>query len=314
MNAERANGTGDVDLPKQVTWSEWKTTTETRYKCGPKGDSQLSVKVTKKVQIEGKTGDLCDRFEDFMRDKAKRHFYTIDHQYRALRELKTTIGPNELCLHIDFAENYSCKFSCEVQSIHFGASRNQVTMHNVVAYTSSETLCFSTLSDSTRHDPCAIWSYLMPVLNHLHDRFPEAGILHFISNSPATQYRSKINFYLFCTLLHQLWQSPIGMATWNYPEAGHGKGAPDGVGGLLKRTADRLVSLGSDLPNAVDVYAALTRIAIGSSVVFRAAGGCANLRQFAACSSPNNTRYNEDKTGRDDKIWRDKISSTNLLL
>lgn len=58
------------------------------------------------------------------------------------------------------------------------------------------------------------------------------------------------------------------MATWNYLEAGHGKGAPDGVGGLLKRTADRLVSLGSDLPNAVDVYAALTRSQSGVQLFF----------------------------------------------
>lgn len=38
--------------------------------------------------------------------------------------------------------------------------------------------------------------------------------------------------------------------TWNFFEASHGKGAPDGVGGLLKRTADRLVSHGTDIPNA----------------------------------------------------------------
>lgn len=30
--------------------------------------------------------------------------------------------------------------------------------------------------------------------------------------------------------------------TWNYSESGHGKGAPDGVGGILKRTADQLVA------------------------------------------------------------------------
>ena len=41
-------------------------------------------------------------------------------------------------------------------------------------------------------------------------------------------------------------------ATWNFTEAGHGKGAPDGVGGLLKRTADRLVAHGRDITNADD--------------------------------------------------------------
>ena len=35
--------------------------------------------------------------------------------------------------------------------------------------------------------------------------------------------------------------------TWNYTEAGHGKGAPNGVGGTLKCTADRIVAEGKDI-------------------------------------------------------------------
>lgn len=30
--------------------------------------------------------------------------------------------------------------------------------------------------------------------------------------------------------------------TWNFFEASHGKGAPDGVGGALKKLADRIVA------------------------------------------------------------------------
>lgn len=41
---------------------------------------------------------------------------------------------------------------------------------------------------------------------------------------------------------------------WSFFEAGHGKGAPDGVGGLLKRTAERLGSEGKDIPNAKQLY------------------------------------------------------------
>lgn len=33
--------------------------------------------------------------------------------------------------------------------------------------------------------------------------------------------------------------------TWNYSESGHGKGAPDGIGATLKRTADRMVTFGN---------------------------------------------------------------------
>ena len=65
--------------------------------------------------------------------------------------------------------------------------------------------------------------------------------------------RRAISIY-FCTKLHQCgFQS----GTWNFFEASHGKGAPDGVGGLLKRTADRLVSHGKDIPNAELFFNAL---------------------------------------------------------
>ena len=45
--------------------------------------------------------------------------------------------------------------------------------------------------------------------------------------------------------------------TWNFMEAGHGKGAPDGVGGVLKRTADSLVTHGKDIPDAHILYESL---------------------------------------------------------
>lgn len=55
--------------------------------------------------------------------------------------------------------------------------------------------------------------------------------------------------------------------TWNYCEAGHGKGAPDGVGGCLKRTADRFFARGTDIPNFEKLVSLLqdaTRIAIST--------------------------------------------------
>lgn len=36
---------------------------------------------------------------------------------------------------------------------------------------------------------------------------------------------------------------------WHFSESGHGKGAPDGIGGCLKRTADKHVARGNDVSN-----------------------------------------------------------------
>lgn len=44
-----------------------------------------------------------------------------------------------------------------------------------------------------------------------------------------------------------LFEEGFKFGTWSYLESSHGKGAADGIGGTLKRTADRLVATGSDI-------------------------------------------------------------------
>lgn len=46
--------------------------------------------------------------------------------------------------------------------------------------------------------------------------------------------------------------------TWNYSEAGHGKGAPDGVGGTLKKICDRIVSQNNDVANFEQFFKTVT--------------------------------------------------------
>lgn len=48
--------------------------------------------------------------------------------------------------------------------------------------------------------------------------------------------------------------------TWNYTEAGHGKGPMDGVGGTLKREADRKVHYGADITSAKEFIEAVKDI------------------------------------------------------
>ena len=43
-------------------------------------------------------------------------------------------------------------------------------------------------------------------------------------------------------------------------DAGHGKGAADAIGGVLKRTADRHVLMGHGIPNAAVMYAELSHL------------------------------------------------------
>ena len=65
-----------------------------------------------------------------------------------MRELKETLRPDELCVHIDFSENYSCKLNTEVQAFHFAGSRKQATLHTCVAYTANGTHTYATITVS----------------------------------------------------------------------------------------------------------------------------------------------------------------------
>lgn len=129
-------------------------------------------------------------------------------------------------------------------------------MHTGVYYvrgTSPRSFC--SISASRLKGPSAIWQHLEPLLKEIREKYPDMTTIHFFSDGPCTQYKQRGNFYLFCT---EIFKKGFTLGTWNFFEASHGKGAPDGIGGTLKRRADRLVSQGVDIPTALSLYQALS--------------------------------------------------------
>jgi len=243
------------DSDRRVSYYQWIVSTEEKMK---RDGSTKNVKITRKECTESTAKELVSKFSDLLK-RFKKHIFNIRQQFQQYRLLKGSLNANECLVHIDFAENYSCKYSSEISGVHFGSSHAQTTLHNGVFYISTgnscvSSTCFCTISDCRQHDPPAIWVYLDPVLKFIKNSHPAVDTLHFLSDGPATQYRQKLNFYYLCTKLQ-----PYGFqnATWNFSEAGHGKGAADGVGGALKRTADKLVSLQHDINSPLSLYNAL---------------------------------------------------------
>ena len=107
-----------------------------------------------------------------------------------------------------------------------------------------------TISPCLDHGPSAIWAYLDPVLHYIKREYPSISTLHVFSDGPVTQYRQEHNFYLLSTKAFQF----VDLITWNFFEASHRKGAPDGAGGVIKRSADHPVALGHDVSNARIMY------------------------------------------------------------
>ena len=157
---------------------------------------------------------------------------------------------------IDFSENYVAKYNEEVQSVHFGASKRQISLNTGVFYLKGtdnklKAKSFCTLSDNLDHQAHAVWAHMAPILKMVSRNHPETVAVHFFSDSPSSQYRNRFNMHLMKTKVPMFFKK-VKYITWNFMEAGHGKGPMDGVGGAMKRRADEYVMHGSDITSARD--------------------------------------------------------------
>ena len=170
-----------------------------------------------------------------------------------------TLSEDEVVVHMEFSENDAYKLATEFQAFHFGGSRKQATIHTIVAYTSGSHQSYATISDSLRHDERSVWAHLKPVLEDLKKENPTITTLHCMSTVPILLGFKKL--------------------TWNFSEKCHGKGAPDGVGGAIKRLADDHVKKGGDIQKPEDLYQLLQSTA-------------SNIRHFWV-SETDVSRYDE---------------------
>lgn len=241
-----------IHLGKQVSWFTWKTKQVEKEITMHGNTVQKKMTVTAK---ESEYGSLEVLQEEVNKDikRLSKHFFNIRHQYRTLRYLREDLTTDEILVHIDFSENYNCKYSSEIQSMHFGSSQKQISLQTGVAYSKGKVVSFCTVSDCLKHNPAAIWAHMHPVLEYLRNE-TNATVIHIISDGPTTQYRNKQNVYL---LANKVFSYGFRCATWNFLEAGHGKGAADGIGVVVKRTADAFVNKGGDITKASELMTAL---------------------------------------------------------
>lgn len=213
-------------------------------KISEKGEDGKTYQRIVKMRKHSTISSVCDLFFQLQPDYMA-HIGRIRHQYRALKDLKNTAkeDPSTVVIHCDFSENYGCKYGREIQSCHFGANWKQITLHTGILYNGAKTLAFSSVSRCLYHDAIAIWCHLKPILQEYAQSTTK---LHFISDSPSSQYRNKGMFKIIFEKIIPLFPNLLEF-TWNYLESGHGKGAADGVGGVLKRTCDRLVAQNEDI-------------------------------------------------------------------
>lgn len=209
---------------EDVSLSQW-----CLVKIDSKQEQEKQSTITAKRDVTLTEDELATQFQERL-FRFRKHIFNIRWQCNAYKHLRQNLTAKDCLLHVDFSENFNCKYAQEIQSVHFGGSHQQATLHTGVLYVHEQPpLSFATISPCRRHDPVAIWAHLDPILDMVKREYSEVKNLHFFSDGPATQYKQKGNFYMIGTEPHQ---KGFHTTTWNFFEASHGKGAPDGVGGL----------------------------------------------------------------------------------
>lgn len=231
-----------------IIYQRWVTKTVTEIVRGHTKQCKKTIKETVKTSQHLLVNLFKSNFSKFLQ-----HLANICNQYKAIRFIKQNLAPSEGLLHIDFSENYGCKYSSKIQSAHFGGSKAQLSLHTCVYYSTSsqppenliKTKSICTVSENLRHDPVLICAHLKPVIDQIKLLTPHLRVLHILSDGPTTQYRNKTMFHMIVAYLSKI--SNAETIIWHFSESGHGKGAPDGVGGCIKRLCDSAVANGKDI-------------------------------------------------------------------
>ena len=245
-----------VQLPSAIHHRQWMRV-----------DTEEEVKRTKLVDLTVPKEAFITSFVDDL-PEFKGHCHRIATQFEQVRVLKAALLPGtEATVQCDFAENWGDKFQNEPAAVYFDS--NQTTIHPmVVHYKTAENdrlrsqSYVAVCSDSKTHNAGAIYTFIGRLVAILKRLLPQLARIHFISDSPASQYRNKT----MVQVVHRFQQCFGLTASWTWLESGHGKGPCDGVGGAVKRKARNLAKGGAVIRGADEFYQ-----------VFNAAGGKVEL-------------------------------------
>ena len=149
---------------------------------------------------------LCEKIKEL-----KQHLHVYWEQHKTYNEIKNGLKPNEILVHVDFAENYENKQQSEVQSAYFG--HDSFSLFTACCYTNTdgivENLNFVITTEAKDHSRFAAHCLIKKVIEIVRERInlgdDQETIVHLWSDRCASQYRSKYVFRV-TTLFPTNWQ------------------------------------------------------------------------------------------------------------
>ncbi|XP_069394767.1 male determiner protein Mdmd(III)-like [Paralichthys olivaceus] len=102
-----------------IAWDEWVTKSVPLIKRCKDGSTE--EKEVRNVLLD-KRHTSIEKLVELTQDHLpnfSRHIFNIKHQFERLRSLRETLTQNDVVVHIDYSENYACKYTREIKETHF---------------------------------------------------------------------------------------------------------------------------------------------------------------------------------------------------
>ena len=226
------NTTSANTIPNEAQMME-----EPSGEAGPAVDPETGKKVKQRKYhldlVKGQTdkeGIIKLIFERY--DSLRAHKKRVFHQAHATTTLRDKMPAlTHVSIQVDYAENWNSKYLNEVSGHHW--DRNAVTIHPMVVHvripdgeggTHLVSLAYAGVSEIRQHSFPTTLCFLRKLFKKLKLLLPSLRHVHIVSDSPSSQYR---NLYS-CAWLREVEEEEGLTVTWNWLEAGHGKGPCDG--------------------------------------------------------------------------------------
>ena len=174
-------------LSEQIVVSQWK-----RVEVEERGKRKYVMRV---VDAKMDRQAFLNHVEK-QREEFAGHVDRIKTQYFQMRQLKEQLPDKEVIVQMDFAENYACRTSEEIQSAYF--NKTCVALHPTVIYCKDngelKHKSIVIISDTLALNAITVVSFLDTISNEIKNIVPNIEKCHYWTDSPTSQYRNKLIF------------------------------------------------------------------------------------------------------------------------
>jgi hypothetical protein len=235
------------DLPDStVYFKEWQ-----------KEEIPYEGNIMKKLRLKTVDMSKSDFIEKFLDEccDMRQHIYRVNTQFTELDHLKKNLQPfTEATCQLDYSENFPCVYQDEPSAAFY--DRRQVTLMPMVIHFKDQDSnlrhkSFVGITSERTHSAPTTFAFLRQLLPKVKELLPSLHRINYISDSPVSQFRNKSIVNIIAK--HEEYFNGVD-ATWSFLECGHGKGACDGVGGSLKKSAEISVKAGDVISSAEDFF------------------------------------------------------------